>query len=60
MNHLTRIFSEKPDTKFKDKYTDQIYTVEELNIAFLKPTIALGVEAVEELIPWLERFEKWE
>lgn len=57
-NHLARVMREKPSTRFKDKYTGQIFTVNELNIGFLKPTIVLGIEAVQELTEWFERFEK--
>ena len=55
---MTRIFSEKLDVKWKDKYTGQIFTGKELNEGVLKPTMALGVHEVEKLIPWFERFEK--
>jgi hypothetical protein len=58
MSNMLRIFSEKLDTKFKDKYTEAIFTVSELNEVFLKPTIQLGVEEVKKLDPWLERFVK--
>ena len=56
--NLARVFREKPETKFKDKYTNQIFTVAELNDGFLKPTIHLGMKEVEELQEWFERFEK--
>lgn len=56
--NLVRVFREKPETKFKDKYTNQIFTVAELNEGFLKPTIHLGMEAMVELQDWFERFEK--
>jgi len=60
MNHLPRIFGEKLDVKWKDKYTDTIYTGKELNDGFLKPTIVLGINEVKELGEWFERFEKVE
>jgi len=60
MNHLPRIFREKLDVKWKDKYTGAIYTGEELNDGFLKPTIAFGMDEVIELGEWFERFEKVE
>jgi len=59
-NHLVRVMREKPSARFKDKYTEQIFTVDELNIGFLKPTVLLGADAVQELTEWFERFEKVE
>lgn len=58
MTNVVRIFREKEDTKFKDKYTEQIYTVKELNEGFLKPTIGMTPEALDDFEDWLERFEK--
>ncbi|HEC63971.1 MAG TPA: hypothetical protein ENI23_01610 [bacterium] len=58
MNHLPRVFGEKLDVRWKDKYTGATYTGEELNKGFLKPTIALGAEEVKKLGEWFERFEK--
>lgn len=59
-NHLARVMREKPTTKFKDKYTEQIYTVDKLNTMFLHPTIHLpnAIEEVKKLSEWFERFEK--
>ena len=64
MKELTRIFGCKGDTKFRDEF-GTTFTVDELNEAFLKPTMLLHPDNPEsdemvDLIKWLARFEKVE
>lgn len=60
MNELVRIFSCKPDTKFKDKYGLGEFTVSELNEAFLKPLIHMypNGDIPQGDLDFFERFEK--
>jgi len=54
MNHMSNVFSQKPTASFKDKYTGQVFTYQELN-EVMKEMIKLGT--VEKDINWWERFE---
>ena len=62
MTNLSKIFGCKENVKFKDKYSGAIFTVAELNEAFLKPTLHLPnpIKEMEDLEKWAERFEKVE
>ena len=55
MNPMVKVFSQKPTTKFKDKYTGQVFIYEGLNMV-LKEMIRLGTVKTD--IDWWERFEK--
>lgn len=61
-NNITRIFKEKPETLFKDKYGGASFTVKELNEGFLKPTMMLSKDPnspeMKELQEFFERYEK--
>lgn len=54
MNPMVKVFSQKSTTRFKDKYTGQVFTHAELN-QILKEMIKLGTVKAD--INWWERFE---
>lgn len=57
-NHLRRIFKEKPDTMFVDKYTRRVFTVDELCKKFLIPAIETDYEDLAKYVDWFSRYEK--
>jgi hypothetical protein len=52
MNNLSKIFKEKDDVKFRDKYTMCIFTVAKIK------SMILYSETINEVDNWLERFVK--
>ena len=61
-SNIKRIFKEKFETKFKDKYGGASFTVEELNEMWLKPAIQHDTDPesneMKEIEVFLERYEK--
>ena len=62
LTNIQRIFREKPNTKFKDKYGGATFTVKELNDGFLRPSMAITKDPEskewKELDDFFERYEK--
>ena len=54
--NIKRIFKEKEDTLFKDKYGGASFTVKELNEGFLRPTMQMSPDPTSPEMIEIEKF----